>query len=207
MNCVINLDRRNTELIFLSYINSLCTLTHLISLNLALWSLLIYIPLLWIQEERYTLQGINGTGRHQVKKESTHTHTYHCGVFIWTANDGGWSVCVWDARYGRGLVLNWRSWSISHISTLLVSFSQCACFSEGPLASYTDASLYWTSQTDQSTRLERNTHTQTHHTPNHRMDWKMHSLNRKPSLSFFMSFSLLGREKRHNCEKLWELSA
>lgn len=127
----------------ISSINPPCTSTVLISLNLALWSLLIYISLKKNVTPYMALMAQAG-----IKQKGEHTHTYHFGVFIWTANDGGWSVCVCvrDTGDGEGLVLNCRFWSISHISTLLICFSSCACFSQTPSGSYTDASLYGMSQ-------------------------------------------------------------
>ncbi len=124
---MINLHRnrvrkKRTLYSHISSINPLCYSTVLISLNLALWSVLIYISFIWIQEESYTLHGINGPGRHQAER-GEHTPTVLVCLFKLQMMGDGVFMCEGHWIWRRFCVKLQVLVHFTHIYTLGMLFT------------------------------------------------------------------------------------
>ncbi len=113
-----------------------------------------YLHFLHMNSRRsYTLHGINGPGRHQAER-GAHTPTGLVCLFKLQMTGDGVFVCegpwIW-----RRFCVKLQVLVHSHISTLLVCSSQCACFSQTHFCFIHRRSSVWdVPEMDQSTGLE-----------------------------------------------------
>ncbi len=115
--------------------------------------MLIYISFIWIQEESYTLHGINGPGRHQAER-GAHTPTGLVCLFKLQMTGDGVFVCEGPWIWRRFCVKLQVLVHFTHIYTLSMLFTVRLFLTDSFCFIHRRSSVWDVPEMDQSTGLE-----------------------------------------------------